>query len=384
MIQRQAIKVALSCEGMLILRKVVVTMRCGVRGGDSLRRCVVRRLPGDSVLACSGAMSSNTARAAIRTNAVAVAARQRETGVRVQFPGNVLRPRFRFHAEEPLMRLPICIALVVFAASSASCSSDNLPEIGVCIPGQLPTHVADRGDVAAHRQAPTNVSVITYPFGTQREGDWGLDLTLAVDASGKVVCYSNLDRFDRPQQFTPKQRELIGTLKQWRYDPFKNEGLAVASVVMEHVDEVEAVEKHIPLPDVSLDQVVIVLDRGPCLGTCADYRVEIHGDGSVVYDGRSHADVLGKHTYHVPVENVRKLVDSLREKDLWSLRPSYRGAWTDFPNYTLTLSFGNETKVIDDYIGQLKGMPAAVTEFENEVDKLAQSAMKSNKVKGSN
>ncbi|KFN43694.1 DUF6438 domain-containing protein [Arenimonas oryziterrae] len=271
------------------------------------------------------------------------------------------------------MRVLTTIIVLLFSGLCASCGTPPAPQVGVCSVKPNDAQAVDLDVAAAHRRTP--LPVITYPFGTEIEGDWGFNLTLRIDASGRVACYGDRDRLDRVQVLTPRQRAVIGTLKDWRYQPFEQEGKAVPAVVVEQIAEVEAVEKHVPLPQVPLDQVVIALSRSGCYGTCPIYQVEIHGDGRVVYQGDDFVDVRGTHAYRVPVEEVRRLVDSLREKDIWSLRESYRGGWTDHPTYKLTMTLGDQKKELVDYIGQRKGMPPAASEFEREVDKVARSAM---------
>src|SRR5690606_34028821 len=100
-------------------------------------------------------------------------------------------------------------------------------------------------------------------------------------------------------------------------------------------------------------EVRIVLARSGCFGACPAYSVEIRGDGSVLYDGRAFVDVEGKHRYQVPVENVAALVESAREKDLWSMRTSYRARITDNPTYDLLLDMGGKVHRIEDYVGEM-------------------------------
>jgi hypothetical protein len=108
------------------------------------------------------------------------------------------------------------------------------------------------------------------------------------------------------------------------------------------------------------------------MGPCPAYQVEIFGDGSVVYEGRYPADVSGRHASHVSKEKVVRLIDDIREKDIWSVRESFRTEVTDLPTFKLTLRFGTDVHSIEDYGGDSEGMPKEVTEVESEIDAVAE------------
>lgn len=57
------------------------------------------------------------------------------------------------------------------------------------------------------------------------------------------------------------------------------------------------------------EDVTITLERTVCFGACPDYTVTIHGDGTVVYEGRNFVAVEGVQTAHISEEKVQKLVD---------------------------------------------------------------------------
>lgn len=260
------------------------------------------------------------------------------------------------------------------AISVQGCAQAPSPVVAndapVCSDAQLLVSKVDEKQMQAHRKSA--LPTISYPYGTQRE-DWGLQLTLRIDESGRVACYLAKDDIGRPQTLNAERRNIVKTLGHWRYRPFVREGKAVAAIVSEQVGEQELPEKHVPLPEVPLEQVRIVLERTGCFGSCPSYCVEVYGDGRVTYQGERDVDVQGKHEYRVPKEDVARLVESLRTKDLWSLRSGYNAHITDNPTYVLTLDMGKQSRTITDYVGEMIGMPAVVSEFEDEVDKVART-----------
>jgi ankyrin repeat protein len=55
-----------------------------------------------------------------------------------------------------------------------------------------------------------------------------------------------------------------------------------------------------------------------------EYTLEVHGDGTVVFDGKYLVAFVGKHRGTVPRQNVDELVELLRQADLYSLRYGHR------------------------------------------------------------
>jgi ankyrin repeat protein len=246
-------------------------------------------------------------------------------------------------------------------------------DLSTCGKAQLLAYSPDEKEVVTHRQF--SLPLISYPFAQKQNGNWGLFLTLRVDEHGQVVCYGLKDDFDKDQQLNGERRAVIARAKYWRYTPFVRNGKAVAAILSEQIYEQELPEAHLPLPQVPLNEVHISLTRSGCFGSCPSYKIDVYGDGRAVYEGRRFVDVDGEHSYQVPPNEVRDLVETLRATDIWSFRTAYRASITDNPNYTLVIDMGGQKHSLDDYVGDRVGMPAAVTKIEEEVDKVARSEM---------
>lgn len=272
-----------------------------------------------------------------------------------------------------LVALALCIAQGCAPTTGAHDESGVARNGAVppCQPGQLAGVVLDSREAATHRLF--SVPTIDYPHGTRKER-WGVSVTLQVDGSGTPACYELSERFGNRVSLDEQRRALIGKLGQWRYSPLVRDGRAVPMVVTEALHEQELPGPHVPLPSVPLQKVRIVLARSGCFGTCPSYLVELRGDGSARYKGRGFVDVEGEHRYQVPVAEVAALVESLRAKDLWSMRPSYRAGITDNPTYEVVIDMDGQVRRIEDYVGEMVGMPVAISDFEEEVDKVAHSS----------
>ena len=75
----------------------------------------------------------------------------------------------------------------------------------------------------------------------------------------------------------------------------------------------------------------ITLNRSGCFGICPIYNVEIHGDGTVIYDGQRFAVFTGRPTNHIPQPAARALFEQFRRADYFWSFDFYRAQVTDLP-----------------------------------------------------
>jgi hypothetical protein len=136
---------------------------------------------------------------------------------------------------------------------------------------------------------------------------------------------------------------------------------------------------HVPFPEVTdWSKVEIEFRRGECFGSCPVYQVRISGEGSVDYKDRQPAMVVsgeekplfGELKGTIPRSEVEDLVEAFRGADFYSLDDQYKLGVTDMPTYVLTLRIGAAQKTVIDYVGGQVGMPHAVSEIEDRIDKL--------------
>lgn len=133
--------------------------------------------------------------------------------------------------------------------------------------------------------------------------------------------------------------------------------------------------RHLAVPTGPIDGVKITLGRSECLGKCPSYKVELRGNGDVLFHGVRYVNFAGDHRTRVSQSAIRCLLDDFRFADFWSLDNAYEAPVTDYPGYTLTLTIGGRTKTVTDYAGQSVGMPATVGGLELAIDQAAQTAM---------
>jgi Domain of unknown function (DUF6438) len=141
---------------------------------------------------------------------------------------------------------------------------------------------------------------------------------------------------------------------------------------------VSAAEAPKPAAGKAKAAVRMILDRSVCYGDCPSYRVEIDGDGSVTYEGRKFVAVVGTRRATVARAEVEALLAKFRAARFFDLKDEYRAPVTDLPTFEVTLVLEGRKKTVVDYGGSFSPkyvvMPAVVTELEQAIDRVAQTA----------
>lgn len=168
--------------------------------------------------------------------------------------------------------------------------------------------------------------------------------------------------------------QLKDEVSRWKFRPFEKDGRAVTAEVEEYVDLVPPERlptRHVAAPMVRSDsRVKITLQRTGCYGTCPAYTVSV-STGGIVFEGQAFVVATGKHTDTVDAIEVRKLANKFVAADFYSMDDNYTASVTDNPTFVLSISVDGRTKKVVDYVGAWEGMPAVVTELEEDVDELA-------------
>jgi hypothetical protein len=125
--------------------------------------------------------------------------------------------------------------------------------------------------------------------------------------------------------------------------------------------------------DTAADQTptTITLTRGVCFGTCPDYTVTIASDGEVTYVGRRFVNVVGEQHATVAAADVARLLTRFDDIGFTQLRDEYRAQVTDLPTYIIVHERNGQRKTVLDYGGVSAGMPRAVRDLQNEIDRVA-------------
>ena len=92
-----------------------------------------------------------------------------------------------------------------------------------------------------------------------------------------------------------------------------------------------------------LDDFSITLKRTGCLGSCPDYQVTIHGDGSVLYEGRYSVRADGVRRATISPQAVQKLIQRLRHQSFFHWEEK-KEVCVDFPEVDITVALNGQHK----------------------------------------
>jgi hypothetical protein len=262
------------------------------------------------------------------------------------------------------------IALPIMLMCGACQASDPSPQVGF---------------YKLDDQRITGTTDVTSPSA----GGTGLQILVTVDTAGSVTDAQVLDNFEKLDE-----KPGLAAVRGWTFHPQSFEGKPVTAVGMVtvnyHAPEIPA-DTGVPFPDPAGKPIEIGLDRGACFGTCPDYHVTIAGDGTVrfttdqghfagsaaqvhlQYNGNN-VLLPGSHTAHIDPKAVAALLDQFRAAHFFGLKKEYVAGVTDNPTQRLSLTIGDQQKVVTDYVGSWVGMPRAARDLEDAIDTTAGTA----------
>ena len=202
---------------------------------------------------------------------------------------------------------------------------------------------------------------------------------IVVDTAGNVISSvpqiaSPDGNHSIPRSVLAQADDMVRTL---HFKPFERAGHPVSVTFERDVallpPELKPAQR-VPFPKIKdWKTVKITLARTGCFGTCPSYKVEVRGDGTVLYEGGGYVTFTGVHRGLVPQSNVIELVKLFEQADYYSLRDEYISGVTDNPTQTTSISIDGRQKQVVDYVGLSAGMPLAVAQLELAIDRLSGS-----------
>lgn len=169
--------------------------------------------------------------------------------------------------------------------------------------------------------------------------------------------------------------DLTLLAKTWQYKPFERDGHPVVAKVRESVPilplrKYSAV--HIPFPEIhNWNSLRITFSCSGCYGMCSTYEIEIHGDGTVLYNGEAYVRTKGRKKAKISQPSLVKLVDAFHQADYFSLADGYVSGVTDSQTCASSISFDGQSKSVMDYVGRQAAMPPAVSDLEEAIVQLS-------------
>lgn len=208
-----------------------------------------------------------------------------------------------------------------------------------------------------------------------------IKISVVVDTAGRVVSASASREWNfdfKPPVGAFEQAESL--VRELRYIPFERNGRRVAAKLDQYVQllppELGPLGPVVPpFPKIKdLKSVKITLERTECYGWCPAYRIEVRGDGTVFYEGRSFVACTGYHRGTVSGEAILEVMQMFEQANFFALRDAYKADSSgDAPTTTISIDVDGRRKWVVDSMGLQMGMPAAVVELEYAVDRLSGS-----------
>ena len=214
----------------------------------------------------------------------------------------------------------------------------------------------------------------------QTEKDWpdmtNFSFEVIVSDTGDVVR-ADFQPGTIGESHTRVVERAAALVRSQRFVPFRRGGHAVfvRSTAYVRILPPESIPtEHVPFPSLANRRTLLMtLSRSSCFGYCPKYRIQIHGDGLVEYDGNCAVAVTGHRESHIPQQVVDALFEQFRKADFFSLDDRYIQLVMDPPRQEVSISFDGHEKKVAELMGEDLGMPDAVLRLEQTLDKATNS-----------
>jgi hypothetical protein len=128
--------------------------------------------------------------------------------------------------------------------------------------------------------------------------------------------------------------------------------------------------------------LIIVLERGVCFGTCPAYKLTITANGSVEFEGRHFVKKKGVVRATISREQLKHLVTEFEKARYFTLQDRYvdegdgcAKVLTDSPSVNTSITIAGKTKSVEHYHG-CKGplVLEQLTVLENRIDEVVNAS----------
>lgn len=246
-----------------------------------------------------------------------------------------------------------------------------------------PVDIEDPRETREHLLGERPVVAIPWRDLTKDPGYVGWAFKVTVGADGRVVDATPADGSEAQRD------DVVQAVRALRFKPFEREDHAVDArfdldVDGRIVDYAGPADRRFPV-ETPPSLTSIALRRSGCYGSCPAYRVEVHGDGRVDYEGFSDVLVTGARHWRIDPAAAARLVNAARRADYFRLDGYYVAEVTDMPTYVTRVSLGEQRKFVVDYGntfargalastssgGKSPHLPRAVVDLEEAIDSVS-------------
>jgi hypothetical protein len=174
-----------------------------------------------------------------------------------------------------------------------------------------------------------------------------------------------------------------------RFKPFERDGKRVRAEITDYVEVVplERWGQKERFPEVKdWDSLRFTIERPQSCATCLAYRVEVRGDGVVIFHSLNAFEefppevrekisperlILGTYRGTISRQEVAGLLEAFQRADYFSLKDGYERPAQDVDAVATSITIDGRTKSVVDQEGSKVGMPEAVGDVEMAMDKAA-------------
>lgn len=110
----------------------------------------------------------------------------------------------------------------------------------------------------------------------------------------------------------------------------------------------------------------IAMERTPCFGTCAAYRLEVNKDGKVTFISRHYTEYEGTYEKTFPTEKVAALFKKFSESKVDTCEEEYKSLIQDVPGIMYYITYDSKKQTIKNAHfgpGYLKSLAKEVDYF---------------------
>jgi hypothetical protein len=140
------------------------------------------------------------------------------------------------------------------------------------------------------------------------------------------------------------------------------------------MDATQRTSQLINLTDGELKDVQLSFERTGCYGNCPAYKLTIHGDGRVEYEGGTDVNLKGKKAGHIEPGDLRKILAAFDKADYFSIKPYTYDTCTctvctDMPTAITEIRANGMSHRVEHYYG-CRCAPRELWELEESIDRI--------------
>jgi hypothetical protein len=184
-----------------------------------------------------------------------------------------------------------------------------------------------------------------------------------------VDAFYKIDYFSLQDEYRENVTDLPTTITSIAIDGKTKKVLDYGTIAPQGLKDLEKKIDQVAGTDTWVKgDILITLERTSCFGSCPAYKLTIHWDGKVEYDGESSVKVTGLQTAQISQDQVTQLANKFNKIGYFSLQDEYWDLVTDLQTTITSIWIDGRFKRVLDY-GNIA--PQALKDLERKIDEVA-------------